>query len=218
MLIYLVPAAGVLALLFAFYKAQWVKRQDAGTEKMQTIAGHIQEGAMAFLSREYRVLAIFVVIVAALLAVGNAKVENSHSVIALSFVLGAFCSALAGFFGMRVATLANVRTTSAARTSLSKALGVAFSGGAVMGMVVVGLGVIGLSLLYIFYTKFFMGTPGWDTSRILQVLSGFSLGASSIAFSPVWAAASTPRPPTWVQTSWARLKPAFPRMIPATPP
>ncbi len=181
-MIYLIPAAGVLALLFAFYKAQWVKRQDAGTEKMQTIAGHIQEGAMAFLSREYRVLAIFVVIVAALLAVGNAKVANSHSVIALSFVLGAFCSGLAGFFGMRIATLANVRTTSAARTSLSKALGVAFSGGAVMGMVVVGLGVIGLSLLYIFYTKFFMGTPGWDTSRILQVLSGFSLGASSIAF------------------------------------
>jgi K(+)-stimulated pyrophosphate-energized sodium pump len=179
--IYLIPAAGVLALLFALYKAQWVKGQDAGDEKMQKIAGHIQEGAMAFLSREYRVLAIFVVIVGALLAIGNAKLDNSHAVIGLSFVLGAISSALAGFFGMRIATLANVRTTSAARTSLNKALGVAFSGGAVMGMVVVGLGVIGLSMLFIVYTKIFGDTPGWDTTRILQVISGFSLGASSIA-------------------------------------
>jgi len=179
--IYLIPAAGVLALLFALYKAQWVKGQDAGDEKMQKIAGHIQEGAMAFLSREYRVLSIFVVIVGALLAIGNAKLDNSHAVIGLSFVLGAIASALAGFFGMRIATLANVRTTSAARTSLNKALGVAFSGGAVMGMVVVGLGVIGLSLLFIVYSKIFGDTPGWDTTRILQVISGFSLGASSIA-------------------------------------
>ncbi len=180
-MIYLIPAAGVLALLFALYKAQWVKGQDAGNEKMQVIAGHIQEGAMAFLSREYRVLGIFVVIVAALLAIGNAKLDNSHALIGLSFVLGAFASGLAGFFGMRIATLANVRTTSAARTSLNKALDVAFSGGAVMGMVVVGLAVIGLSLLFILYSKFFGNTPGWDTSRILQVISGFSLGASSIA-------------------------------------
>ncbi len=180
-LIYLIPAAGVLALLFALYKAQWVKGQDAGNEKMQVIAGHIQEGAMAFLSREYKVLGIFVVVVAALLAVGNAKLDNSHSLISLSFVLGAFASGLAGFFGMRIATLANVRTTSAARTSLNKALDVAFSGGAVMGMVVVGLAVIGLSLLFILYTKLFGNTPGWDISRILQVISGFSLGASSIA-------------------------------------
>ena len=180
--IYLIPAAGVLALLFALYKARWVKSQDPGDEKMQVIAGHIQEGAMAFLSREYRVLGIFVVVVAALLAIGNAKLDNSDALISLSFVLGAFASALAGFFGMRIATQANVRTTSAARTSLNKALDVAFSGGAVMGMVVVGLGVIGLSLLFILYTKMFAGTAGWDISRILQVISGFSLGASSIAF------------------------------------
>ncbi len=180
-MIYLIPAAGVLALIFALYKAQWVKGQDAGNEKMQVIAGHIQEGAMAFLSREYKVLGIFVVVVAVLLAVGNANLENSHALIGLSFVLGAFASGLAGFFGMRIATLANVRTTSAARTSLNKALDVAFSGGAVMGMVVVGLAVIGLSMLFILYSKFFGNTPGWDTSRILQVISGFSLGASSIA-------------------------------------
>ena len=146
---------------------------------MQTIAGHIQEGAMAFLNREYRVLAIFVVVVAALLAFGNANLENSSWLIGVSFVLGAVCSGLAGYFGMRIATLANVRTTSAARTSLNKALGVAFSGGAVMGMVVVGLGVLGLSILYIVYQK--MYGEAWGIDRILQVISGFSLGASSIA-------------------------------------
>ncbi len=178
-LIYLIPAAGVLALVFALWKAQWVKAQDAGDEKMQTIAGHIQEGAMAFLSREYRVLAVFVVIVTVLLGVSNASMDNSHALIGLSFVLGAVASGLAGFFGMRIATLANVRTTSAARTSLNKALGVAFSGGAVMGMVVVGLGVLGLSGLYIIYTK--MYGDAWETARLLQVISGFSLGASSIA-------------------------------------
>ena len=178
-MIYLIPAAGVLALVFAAYKSSWVKSQDAGDEKMQTIAGHIHEGAMAFLNREYRVLAIFVVVVAALLAVGNAKVGSSHALIGFSFVLGALASGAAGFFGMKIATLANVRTTSAARTSLNKALAVAFSGGAVMGMVVVGLGVLGLSLLYIIYTKFY--GDAWGTTRILQVISGFSLGASSIA-------------------------------------
>jgi len=177
--IYLIPAAGVLALVFALFKAQWVKRQDAGDAKMQTIAGHIAEGAMAFLSREYRVLAVFVVVVTALLAVSNAKMASSHALIALSFALGAVSSALAGFFGMKIATLANVRTTSAARTSLNKALDVAFSGGAVMGMVVVGLGVLGLSGLYIIYSKMF--GADWETARILQVISGFSLGASSIA-------------------------------------
>ncbi len=178
-MIYLIPAAGVLALLFAAFKSNWVKNQDAGDEKMQTIAGHIQEGAMAFLSREYRVLAIFVVVVAVLLAFGNAKLPNSHALIGLSFVMGALASGAAGFFGMKIATLANVRTTQAARTGLNPALAVAFSGGAVMGMVVVGLGVLGLSLLYIVYTNVF--GDAWDTERLLQVISGFSLGASSIA-------------------------------------
>jgi K(+)-stimulated pyrophosphate-energized sodium pump len=177
--IYLIPAAGVLALVFALFKAQWVKKQDAGDEKMQTIAGHIHEGAMAFLSREYKVLSIFVVVVAVLLAVGNAKVGTSHALIGFSFVLGALASGAAGFFGMKIATLANVRTTSAARTSLNEALAVAFSGGAVMGMVVVGLGVLGLSILYIVYTQLYQ--DAWGTTRILQVISGFSLGASSIA-------------------------------------
>ena len=179
MLIYLIPAAGVAALLFAAFKASWVKSQDPGDEKMVAIAGHIQEGAMAFLKREYSVLAIFVVIVAILLAVGNASLEGSHWLIGVSFTLGAVASGLAGFIGMKIATLANVRTTNAARNSLNKALEVAFSGGAVMGMVVVGLGVIGLSMLYILYTQMYGET--WGVHRIIQVISGFSLGASSIA-------------------------------------
>ncbi len=136
---YLIPATGVLALLYAFFKATMIKRLDAGNETMQKIAGHIQEGAMAFLAREYKVLAIFVVAVAVLLALSNASLDNSHWLIGISFVCGAFCSGLSGIFGMRVATRANVRTTQAARTSLNKALSVAFSGGAVMGMSVVGL-------------------------------------------------------------------------------
>jgi len=180
-MIYLIPAAGVLALLFALIKTAWVKKQDAGDDTMQTIAGHIQEGAMAFLGREYRVLAIFVIVVAVLLAWGNASLENSHWLIGISFVFGALCSGFSGFFGMKIATLANVRTTAAARTSLNKALGVAFSGGTVMGMSVVGLAVIGLSVLFIVYDKLFIGQEGWDMARVLQVLSGFSLGASSIA-------------------------------------
>ncbi len=179
MLIYLIPAAGVLALLFAAFKATWVKNQDPGDEKMVTIAGHIQEGAMAFLQREYSVLAVFVAVVGVLLAVGNAKLEGSHWLIGVAFVLGALSSGLAGYIGMKIATLANVRTTNAARNSLNKALEVAFSGGAVMGMVVVGLGVLGLSLLYIIFTHLYGET--WGVTRIIQVISGFSLGASSIA-------------------------------------
>ncbi|MBK7187168.1 MAG: sodium-translocating pyrophosphatase [bacterium] len=178
-LIYLIPVAGLLALAFAAYKAAWVTRQDAGDQKMQIIAGHIQEGAMAFLNREYRVLAVFVVVVGVLLAFGNANQPSSHALIGLSFVVGAVCSALAGYFGMRIATRANVRTTAAARIGLNPALMVAFAGGTVMGMVVVGLGVLGLSLLYIIFDQMFHAS--WGTDRMLQVLSGFSLGASSIA-------------------------------------
>jgi K(+)-stimulated pyrophosphate-energized sodium pump len=178
---YLIPAAGVLALLFALVKSAWVSKQDAGNEKMQEIAGHIHEGAMAFLSREYKVLAIFVVIVAVLLAVGNASQENSHWLIGVSFALGAVCSGLAGFFGMKIATKANVRTTSKAREGLNGALGVAFSGGAVMGMSVVGLAILGISVLMIVYYNMFLAGGDWDWPRLLQVVTGFSLGASSIA-------------------------------------
>ncbi len=183
-LLYFIPVAGVLGLLFAFYKTSWISGQEEGDAIMSEISSHIGEGAMAFLSREYRVLSIFVVIVAALLVLGNYSNPESSPLVALSFVIGATCSALAGYFGMKVATLSNVRTTNAAKKSgIVEALKVAFSGGTVMGMAVVGLGVLGLSVLFIVYIKFF----GYDfqnqkiLEKILTVLSGFSLGASSIA-------------------------------------
>ncbi|MDT0630365.1 sodium-translocating pyrophosphatase [Rubrivirga litoralis] len=185
LLAWLVPVSGLLALGYAFLRTRWVTAQPVGTERMAEIAHDIQEGAAAFLRREYRVLAVFVVVVAALLLLANLGRADSSPLIALSFVVGALCSGLAGFFGMRVATKANVRTTNAARTSLGEALNVAFSGGLVMGLSVVGLGLLGLGLLFIFYTGAFDGDDGvlqpLEVTRVLNVLAGFSLGASSIA-------------------------------------
>ena len=181
----LVPVAGVLALAYAFTRSRWVNAQPVGTDRMAEIAADIQEGANAFLRREYRVLAVFVMVVAGLLLVANLGRADSSPLIAVSFVVGAVCSALAGFFGMRVATKANVRTTNAARTSLGEALNVAFSGGLVMGLSVVGLGLIGLGTLFIVYSGAFDGPDGvlqpLEVTRVLNVLAGFSLGASSIA-------------------------------------
>ncbi|MCB9744825.1 MAG: sodium-translocating pyrophosphatase [Alphaproteobacteria bacterium] len=177
MLTYAIPGAGLLALAYAWVKTSWVAKQDAGTQEMKDIAALIQEGAMAFLAREYKVLSGFVVVVAILLAVANTG-EGQSPVIALSFVVGAVASGLAGYVGMRVATLANVRTTAAARQGLAPALDVAFSGGAVMGMSVVGLALTGLSGLYLLYTNALFGD---DTALVLSVLTGFSMGASSIA-------------------------------------
>ena len=171
------PLAGILALAYALWRARWVNKQDVGTELMAEISANIADGARAFLRREYRILAIFVVVVAALLAFVNLGNAASSPLIAFSFVIGALCSGLAGFIGMNVATKANVRTTHAARTGLAPALNVAFSGGLVMGLSVVGLGVIGLSGLYMFYDATWVG----ETGKIVNVLSGFSLGASSIA-------------------------------------
>ncbi len=185
LLSWLVPISGVLALGYAFLRTRWVNAQPVGTDRMAEIARDIQDGAAAFLRREYRVLAIFVVVVAALLLLANLSRADSSPLIALSFVVGAVCSGLAGFFGMRVATKANVRTTNAARSSLGEALNVAFSGGLVMGLSVVGLGLLGLGLLFILYTGLFDGADGildpLEVTRVLNVLAGFSLGASSIA-------------------------------------
>jgi len=181
-LMYLVPLCGVLALIYAGMRSSWINKQDAGSDRMIQIAKHIREGAMAFLAREYRVLAIFVVVVAVLLAWANAGNSGSSALIGLSMLAGAFCSGLAGFFGMRVATAGNVRTASAARSSLNNALRIAFSGGAVMGFSVVGLGVLGLSSLFLIYSRLFeTGDPQGDLLRIVTVLTGFSFGASSIA-------------------------------------
>lgn len=174
--IQLLPAFGILALLFVFIKNNWVSKQEIGNEKMARIAKNIADGAMSFLKAEYKILSIFVVAVAVLLFFKGQAESGSNGFVAVSFVVGAICSALAGFIGMRVATKANVRTTNAARNSLGKALEVAFAGGAVMGLGVVGLGVLGLSGLFAVYSA-----QGWGITEVLNVLSGFSLGASSIA-------------------------------------
>ena len=175
-MIQFLPAFGILALIFVFIKNRWVTKQDVGNEKMARIAQNIAEGAMSFLKAEYKILSVFVVAVAILLFFKGQSETGSNGMVAVSFVVGAVCSALAGFIGMKVATKANVRTTNAAQKSLGKALEVAFAGGAVMGLGVVGLGVLGLSGLFAFYSS-----QGWNITEILNVLSGFSLGASSIA-------------------------------------
>jgi K(+)-stimulated pyrophosphate-energized sodium pump len=178
-LVKFLPLFGVVALLFVIWKNMWVSKQDAGNEKMTRIAKSISDGSMSFLKAEYKILSIFVVAVAVLLYVKGSNEVGSHGMVAFSFVVGAVCSALAGFIGMRVATKANVRTTQAARTSLGKALEVAFAGGAVMGLGVVGLGVLGLSGLFAIYQEVWAGPD--NLGMVLNVLSGFSLGASSIA-------------------------------------
>jgi K(+)-stimulated pyrophosphate-energized sodium pump len=180
-LIYLLPIAGVIGLLFMVVKSAWVTKQEVGTEKMAVIAKHIADGALAFLKAEYKVLSVFVIAVAVLLVFKGNSEENSSGLVALSFVVGALMSALAGFIGMRIATKANVRTTNAARTSLNKALEVAFSGGAVMGIGVVSLGVIGLSGLFLLYSKIYNVDDENGLLTVLNIISGFSLGASSIA-------------------------------------
>ncbi len=163
--LYLAPIVGVLALLFAFYKASFVSKQDAGNERMKEISSYISEGAMAFLTREYKALVVFVIVLAIILAVGLKSIPT-----AICFVVGAIFSVAAGYVGMKVATKANVRTTNAAwKGGLGKALDVAFSGGVVMGMCVVGLGIIGITCAYFL------------TNGQTEIITGFSLGASSIA-------------------------------------
>ncbi len=183
-LFYLVPCFGVVALLFTLVQSGWVSKQSAGNDRMKEISKYIADGAMAFLKAEYKILAYFVIIAAVLLGVMGSSNANSHWSIALAFVLGAFMSALAGFIGMRIATKANVRTAEAARTSLSKALKVSFTGGSVMGMGVAGLAVLGLGGLFIVLKMIFAKEAGVDSlemERTIEILTGFSLGAESIA-------------------------------------
>lgn len=181
---YLVPAFGILALLYTMVKSAWVTKQEAGNERMQFIAKHIADGAMAFLKAEYKILIYYVAIAALLLGYMGSQHANSHPAIAIAFIIGAVFSALAGFIGMRIATKANVRTAHAARTSLSKALAVSFGGGTVMGLGVAGLAVLGLGGLFIvLWHAFAGGAQANDPSvqRAIEVLTGFSLGAESIA-------------------------------------
>ena len=183
-LIYVIPAMGIVGLLYTFVKYAWVSKQDAGNERMKEISTYIAEGAMAFLKAEYKILTYFVIIAAILLGIMGYSNANSHWSIAVAFVMGAFFSALAGFIGMRIATKANVRTAQAARTSLKKALAVSFTGGSVMGMGVAGLAVLGLGGLFIILKMIFAnGAPvdSVEMERTIEILTGFSLGAESIA-------------------------------------
>ncbi len=185
-LIYAVPLLGIIGLLVMIIKSRWVNKQDAGDQKMQDLANYIREGALAFLSAEYRVLSIFVVVAGILLGVISLVVETTHWFIVVAFVIGAFFSALAGNIGMRIATAANVRTTQAAKTSLPQALKVSFTAGSVMGLGVAGLAVFGLSIIFILLFQFFMqgDFANGGVSQmviVLEALAGFSLGAESIA-------------------------------------
>lgn len=182
-LIYILPVFGLIGLVYMLVLKAWVKKQDAGNEKMQKLAGYIKEGALAFLKAEYRMLAVFVVIAGILLGIVSLVVETTHWFIVIAFVIGALFSAIAGNIGMRIATDANVRTTQAARTSLITALKVSFTSGTVMGLGVAGLAVFGLSTIFALLTMTFMidGYNYLDMTIILESLAGFSLGAESIA-------------------------------------
>jgi K(+)-stimulated pyrophosphate-energized sodium pump len=182
MLFYAVPAMGLIGLLYTLVKFLWVSKQDAGNPRMKEISDYIAEGAMAFLKAEWKILAYFVVIVALLLGFMANSNESSHWSIAISFIIGAVFSATAGYIGMKVATKANVRTAEAAKTSLSRALKVSFTGGSVMGMGVSGLAVLGLGGLFLILKHYF--APDGDAEgmlRTIEILTGFSLGAESIA-------------------------------------
>ncbi|WKN30913.1 sodium-translocating pyrophosphatase [Porifericola rhodea] len=185
-IVYVVPALGILALVYTAVRSSWIKRQDAGDKNMKELAEYIANGAMAFLKAEWKVLTYFAIIASILLAWSGTLVETSSPVIAISFIIGAFFSALAGYIGMNIATKANVRTAQAARSSLSKALKISFAGGTVMGLGVAGLAVLGLGGLFIVFFQLYVVSTGASVNGIemekaLEVLAGFSLGAESIA-------------------------------------
>lgn len=184
-IVYLIPALGAIGLVAMAIKSAWVNKQDKGEANMQELAGYIARGAMAFLRAEWKILAYFAAITAILLGWSGTLVEDSHPLIAVSFVIGAVLSALAGYIGMKIATAANVRTTQAARSSLAKALRVSFTGGSVMGIGVAGIAVLGMGSLFIVLFQIFVpegsALTGVDMKRAIEVLAGFSLGAESIA-------------------------------------
>jgi len=188
-LIYAIPALGLVGIIVMMIKSAWVNKQDAGDKNMQELAGYIADGAMAFLRAEWRVLSIFAIFTAALLAYSGTITEingmpmHSSWIISISFIIGAVFSASAGYIGMKSATKANVRTTQAARTSLKQALKVSFTGGTVMGLGVAGLAILGLGGLFIVFLKLFnvVSVNSTEMKTAIEVLTGFSLGAESIA-------------------------------------
>ena len=190
MIIYMPIAASIIGLLYMLVKKSWVMKQDAGDGKMKEISDHIYEGALAFLKAEYRLLAIFVIVVSIALAIVSMIVPSTHWMIVIAFIFGALFSAFAGNMGMKIATKTNVRTTQAARTSLPQALKVSFGGGTVMGLGVAGLAVLGLTAFFIlFYNMFMVSGEAFSTDKmtiVLETLAGFSLGAESIALFARW--------------------------------
>ncbi|MBL30450.1 MAG: sodium-translocating pyrophosphatase [Flavobacteriaceae bacterium] len=183
-IIYLPLILSILGLVFMYIKANWVRNQDPGNEKMQEISSSIKQGALAFLNAEYRLLFVFVIIASAALFVISLMVESTSWMIVPAFIIGAVFSALAGNIGMRIATEANARTAEAAKTSLPKALQVSFGGGTVMGLGVAGLAVFGLTILFLFFVnQFVIGDASfyYEMTVVLETLAGFSLGAESIA-------------------------------------
>ncbi|WP_089262459.1 sodium-translocating pyrophosphatase [Maribacter sedimenticola] len=184
LMIYMPIAMAILGLVYMGIKRSWVMKQDAGNGKMKEISDYIYEGALAFLSAEYKLLSVFVIVVSVLLAIVSFIVPTTHWLIVVSFIFGAIFSAFAGNIGMKIATKTNVRTTQAARTSLPNALKISFGGGTVMGLGVAGLAVLGLTIFFIAFFQFFMGgiwTSTMDMTIVLETLAGFSLGAESIA-------------------------------------
>src|SRR5580698_1488389 len=169
-IVYLVPVFGIIALLYTAVTSAWVTRQNAGDANMIELAGFIAKGAMAFLKAEWRILGVFVALAAVLLAWAGTTVADSSPIIALAFIIGAICSATAGYIGMRIATRANVRTTQAARTSLSQALKVSFKGGSVMGLGVAGLAVLGLSGLFIILKSIFAPDALVNSAEMLRTI------------------------------------------------
>lgn len=190
-ILYLIPALGIFGLVVMAFKSSWVSKQPTGEENMVELAGYIAEGAMAFLKAEWKILTYFAIVAAIILGWSGTLVETSSPIIAISFLIGAVFSATAGYFGMNIATKANVRTTQAARTDLKSALKVAFTGGTVMGLGVAGLAVLGLSILFIVFYKLYVdgvapvngvaAVNGIPMEKAIEVLAGFSLGAESIA-------------------------------------
>jgi len=205
--IYFPIVLSVIGLVFMFIKARWVRKQDPGNEKMQTISKNIKEGALAFLNAEYRILALFVLLASVALFFISQAVETTSVLIIPAFVTGAIFSGLAGNIGMRIATESNARTTQAARESLPKALQISFGGGTVMGLGVAGLAVLGLSLFFIYFINHFMqGNASFyeEMTIVLEALAGFSLGAESIALLPVWEEVFIPKQQTLEPILWAR--------------
>jgi len=181
-----IPAFGVLGLIYVLVRSSWINKQEEGDERMKEIAKHIADGAMAFLKAEWKVLIYFSILACLLLGYSGTLVETSHWTIAIAFIIGAFFSAFAGYIGMNIATKSNVRTAHAARTSLAKALKVSFAGGSVMGMGVAGLAVLGIGSIFIVLYQVFVVSQGAtangvEMAKTLEVLAGFSLGAESIA-------------------------------------